>query len=135
MSLINENHALIQAEGLQKIYTRGNEKVVALHGVDLTVPAEETVNGIQSNHFTFKVSGLGAKSGAEVTANQGEYWLAVDGRYIFKYTLVLESRTVPLSEILHEEISIDLTDINNPIDISFPQSCINAKNAKPTPPE
>jgi hypothetical protein len=97
--------------------------------------AEETVNDIQSNHFSFKVSGLGAKSGVEVTANQGDYWLAVDGRYIVKYTLVLETRKSPDSEILHEEVSIDLTDINNPIDISFPQSCINAKNATPTPNE
>jgi hypothetical protein len=100
---------------------------------DPTFIGEETVNGIQANHFTFEVSGLGVKSGAEVTANQGEYWLAVDGRYIVKYTLVLETRNGPTSEILHEEISIEMTDINTQIDISFPQSCFDAKNATPTP--
>ena len=49
--------------------------------------AAETVNGIPANHFTFKVSGLGATSGAVVNLNQGDYWLAVDGNYIVKYTL------------------------------------------------
>jgi ABC-type lipoprotein export system ATPase subunit len=43
LSLINENHALIRVEGLQKFYTRGNEKVIALRGVDLTVPAGEFI--------------------------------------------------------------------------------------------
>ncbi len=98
-----------------------------------TFVAQETINGIPSNHFSFKVAGLGVKSGAEVTANQGDYWLAVDGRYIVKYTLVIETRGGPNSEILHEEVAIDLTQINQPVDISFPQTCINAKNATPTP--
>jgi hypothetical protein len=98
-----------------------------------TFVSAETINGIPSNHFTFTISGLGVKSGAEVTANQGNYWLALDGRYIVKYTLVLETRTGPQSEILHEEISINLTDINQPVSIAFPQSCLDAKNATPTP--
>jgi hypothetical protein len=96
---------------------------------------EETMNGIPSNHFTFKVSGLGVKSGAEVTANQGEYWLAIDGQYIVKYSLILETRGGPNSEILHEQVLIDVTDINQPVSISFPPECINAKNATPTPEE
>ena len=34
----------------------------------------------------FKVAGLGEKSGAVVNANQGEYWLAVDGQYLSNTT-------------------------------------------------
>jgi hypothetical protein len=97
-----------------------------------TFVAEETVNGIPSNHFSFKVSGLGVKSGAEVKINQGDYWLAVDGQYIVKYLLVIEESTDP-AKVLHSEISIDLTQINQPVDIAFPQGCLDASLVTPEP--
>ncbi len=43
MSTIAVNHTLIEAEGLHKVYSRGSEKVIALRGVDLAVPAGEFV--------------------------------------------------------------------------------------------
>ncbi len=98
-----------------------------------TFVAQETVNGIPSNHFTFKVPGLGVKSGAEVKANQGDYWLAVDGQYIVKYLLVVETSMSDSSEVLHEEISIELNQINQPIGIEFPQGCLDASKVTPTP--
>jgi archaellum component FlaG (FlaF/FlaG flagellin family) len=98
-----------------------------------TFVAQETVNGIQSNHFSFKISGLGVKSGAEVKTNQGDYWLAVDGQYIVKYTLIIETSMSADSEILHEEISIDLNQINQPVSIAFPQGCLDASKVTPTP--
>jgi hypothetical protein len=97
-----------------------------------TFVGEETVNGIPSNHFTFKVSGLGVKSGAEVRINQGDYWLAVDGQYIVKYLLIIEESTDP-AKVLHSEISIDLTQINQPVDIAFPQGCLDASLVTPEP--
>jgi hypothetical protein len=95
--------------------------------------AQETVNGIPSNHFSFKVSGLGVKSGAKVNANQGDYWLAVDGQYIVKYILILETSTDPQTDVLHEEVSIELTQANQPVNIAFPQSCLDASKVTPTP--
>lgn len=97
-----------------------------------TFIGEESVNGFPANHFTFKVSGLGVKSGAEVRINQGDYWLAVDGQYILKYLLVIEESTDP-AKVLHSEISIDLTQINQAIDISFPQGCLDASLVTPEP--
>jgi hypothetical protein len=97
-----------------------------------TFMAQETVNGIPSNHFTFKVSGLGVKSGAKVNANQGDYWLAVDGQYIVKYILILETSTDPQTDVLHEEVSIEMTQVNQPVSI-FPQSCLDASKVTPTP--
>lgn len=98
-----------------------------------TFVAQETMNGIPSNHFTFKVSGLGVSSGAQVNANQGDYWLAVDGKYIVKYNLVLETSINPQTNMLHEEISIELTQVNQPISIAFPQSCLDASLVTPQP--
>jgi hypothetical protein len=95
--------------------------------------AQETMNDIPSNHFTFKVSGLGVSSGAQVTANQGDYWLAVDGQYIVKYNLILETSLDPQTDVLHEEISIELTQVNQPISIAFPQSCLDAALVTPEP--
>jgi hypothetical protein len=98
-----------------------------------TFVAQETVNGVPSNHFTFKISGLGVKSGAVVNANQGDYWLAVDGQYIVKYILVLETSMDPQTNVLHEEISIEMNQINQPVNIAFPQTCLDASKVTPTP--
>ena len=98
-----------------------------------TFVATETVNDIPTNHFTFKVSGLGVKSGYEVTANQGDYWLAVDGQYIVKYKLVMETHNGTNKKVLHEEISINMTKINQPVNIAFPAACLKVQKPTPTP--
>ena len=61
-----------------------------------------------------------------VTANQGEYWIAVDGNYLVKYTLLVEMRSSE-DEAARLEFSAELTQVNQPIDISFPQGCLDAK--------
>lgn len=98
-----------------------------------TFVEKETVNGIAANHFSFKVSGLGAKSGANVTANQGDYWLAIDGQYIVKYLLVAETVIDPQANITRLEISIEVKDINQPMMIAFPQVCLDASQATLSP--
>ncbi|HEX7619861.1 MAG TPA: hypothetical protein VF359_01535 [Anaerolineales bacterium] len=95
--------------------------------------AQETINGIPTNHFKFKVSGLGVTSGADVIANQGDYWLAIDGQFIVKYSLILETSLNPQTNVLHEEISIDVNQINQPVNIAFPQGCLDASLVTPTP--
>ena len=97
-----------------------------------TFVAEETVNGIPSNHFTFQASGLGVKSGATVNINQGDYWLAKDGQYVVKYLLIMETATDPQT-VLHEEVSIEMTQVNQPVSIAFPQNCLDASKVTPTP--
>jgi hypothetical protein len=93
----------------------------------------ETVNGISTNHFTFQVEGFGATSGAVVNINQGDYWLAVDGQYIVKYSLIVETSMSADAEILHEEITIEMNQINQPVSIEFPQGCLDASQATPEP--
>lgn len=82
----------------------------------------ETINGVETNHFTFIISGLGSTSGAEVLANNGEYWLALDGNYIVKYSLLLETRDSE-GKVSHFVINIELTQINQPVTITMPEGC------------
>jgi hypothetical protein len=95
--------------------------------------AAETINGIPTNHFTFHVSGLGATSGTVVNINQGDYWLAVDGQYIVKYALTIETSMAADAEVLHEEISIKMNQINQSVTIAFPQGCLDASLVTPEP--
>ena len=92
-----------------------------------TLVGEETVNGIPSNHYTFKLTGLGDYSGAEVKMADGEYWVALDGQYLVKYALVLDAATGPegdpASEIMHGEYSFELQETNQPVNISLPPEC------------
>jgi hypothetical protein len=87
----------------------------------------EVINGINCNHYTFIVSGLGSSSGAEVTQSGGDYWSAVDGNYLVKYDVVLETRSAPESsaeaEVLHAEVHYALYDINAAINITLPAGC------------
>jgi len=89
-----------------------------------TFVGSETMNGIMANHFTFRVSGLGLQSGAEVTANQGDYWLAQDGQYIVKYYLVTETVDTTTQTTLHMDVLIEVTNVNQPVEISFPAGCV-----------
>jgi hypothetical protein len=90
--------------------------------------AEETINGIDTNHFTFQVSGIGDVSGSVATVNSGDYWLAKDGNYIVKYHLILEVQSAAEgtqeSETSNIEASIDLNNINVPVSFTMPSTCV-----------
>lgn len=87
----------------------------------------ENVNGVDSHHFSFQLAGLGASSGAAVTANQGDYWLAVDGRYLVRYQLLLEFSDSP-EETYRMEMNMDLSQINQPVTIALPAGCLAARS-------
>ena len=88
---------------------------------------EEMLNGVMTNHFSFKIEGLGVDSGAEVVASDGEYWLAQDGQYLVKYWAVMETRNGPAgdpnTQTYRLEFSIETQDINQEIVITLPASC------------
>ena len=88
-----------------------------------TYVGSETMNGIMANHFAFQVSGLGLQSSAEVTANQGDYWLAQDGQYIVKYILVTETVDTTSQAKVRMDVLIELTGVNQPVTIAFPVGC------------
>lgn len=89
---------------------------------------KEEINGVQANHFSFKISGIGEKSGAVATQNQGDYWLAVDGQYIIKYILVLKIQSAPEgtseAKISNMDVKYELFDVNVPITLTQPVDCV-----------
>ena len=88
---------------------------------------QEELNGVLVDHYSFQVSGLGSQSGAEVTANQGEYWMAVDGEYLVRYTLRVELRSDPETGYA-QEYRLETGEINQPQAIAFPAECLQAKD-------
>jgi hypothetical protein len=87
--------------------------------------AEENLNGVVVNHFTFKVTRLGKDSGMLVNQNSGEYWVAKDGQYLVKYSVILELASDKAgTKLMHSEISIDLSSINQPVEITMPANCV-----------
>lgn len=92
--------------------------------------AEETMNGIPCNHFSFKLSGIGDTSGSIATINEGNYWLAKDGQYIVRYSLKLEIRSgaegTEGAEVNYLESYVDLTDVNVPVSVTLPPGCFTA---------
>ncbi len=89
---------------------------------------EETINGIDTNHFTFQVAGIGDTSGSVAIVNQGDYWLAKDGNYIVNYHLKLQVQSAAEgsteAETSNIEMAIDLKDINVPLTFSMPELCV-----------
>jgi hypothetical protein len=82
----------------------------------------ENVNGIESRHFSFRVEGLGVESGSVVNANQGDYWVAVDGQYLVRYQLLLEFSN-SAEETFRLETNMDLSQVNQPVNIVLPAGC------------
>jgi hypothetical protein len=107
--------------------TMGDLLDIGIHVEKPVFAGAETVNGVATNHFKFTVGGLGKKSGAQTTQSSGEYWVAQDGQYLVKYSAVMETRSAPQgnpkAEVVSSQIQINLSDINQPIKITFPSLC------------
>ena len=88
----------------------------------------ETINGVKTNHFSFKPKNVAVASGGQVTQNEGDYWLAVDGDFLVKYIYNLQIQTAPednsAAEISKLLINFELTEVNVPITITKPVDCI-----------
>jgi hypothetical protein len=93
---------------------------------------QEDVNGVSADTYTFEVRSLGAASDAEATRADGTYAIVVDGDYLVRYRLDLELRTGPEGdpEAEYSVSSYDpsLEEINQPVDIAFPETCLEAQS-------
>lgn len=91
---------------------------------------EEVVNGVPARTYTFDVRSIDAASGVEATRSGGSYAIAIDGDYLLRYRLDMELRTGAEgdSEAQYSTflVEVGLEQINQPVDIAFPASCLAA---------
>lgn len=94
---------------------------------------QETVAGIPATHFRYSVAGFGAESGALVTANDMDYWVANDTGVLLKYSVIVESRSGPSSdpeaEVYRVEASAELRSADVFVAITLPEGCLAEKAA------
>ncbi len=101
---------------------------------DIVIPAgnatkvgTETIAGVQADHYTFSIEGLGAGSGTQVDQNTGELWVAVDGGYLLKYQVTTSLRNTPADgsaiETYSLALTLELTSVNQPVGITVPAGC------------
>lgn len=116
----------VQEKELTDIFSQMIDFVPVIH--DPVFVGEEDIDGTLTNHFQFTIPGIGDKSGAVATVNQGDYYLAIDGQYLVRYTLNLQIQSAPESDSEAEISSISVTyklyDVNVPITLEKPAECV-----------
>ncbi|MBC7876375.1 MAG: hypothetical protein H7Y59_04315 [Anaerolineales bacterium] len=82
----------------------------------------ETVNDIETVHYTFDEQAFGQSNMAQST---GEMWVASDGGYIVKYLLTTKGNADYFGEGIEGTLILDyqLTDINQPVTVNLPGDC------------
>lgn len=93
---------------------------------------DETANGILCRHYVFDET---AVAWATLTQAEGEAWIAVDGGYVVKYTLVAEGTDPTSQQEGHVEWEYELLDVNVPITIEPPAGCEDVESAFPIMPD
>lgn len=94
--------------------------------LDSVIGAEEagtdTVNEVAANHYTFDESAQGALDIADST---GELWVASDGGYLLRYTLVTTGGADYFGAGVEGTLAWDytLSDINQALTIELPADC------------
>ncbi|MCP4538049.1 MAG: hypothetical protein GY832_12975 [Chloroflexi bacterium] len=93
---------------------------------------DETVNGILCRHYEFDETAVGW---ATLTHAEGEAWIAVDGDYVAKYTMVAEGTDPSSQQDGHVEWEYELLAVNTSITIEPPAGCDNAESEFPIMPD
>ncbi len=87
----------------------------------------EKVAGIDADHYTFTIKGLGGGSGAQVEANTGEVWVAQDGGYVLRYTVTAKMVDAAQGGKQYSlTMTLEMTSVNQPVSIVMPDACANA---------
>ncbi len=92
------------------------------------VHPDETVNGIQCQHYVFDESSV---TWATMSMAKGEVWVAADGGYIVKFTMEGEGNNPLTEEQGRIEWVYEVKDINTPITIEPPAGCEETQSEYP----
>lgn len=97
--------------------------VIALIGVlGAEEAGQETINGIETNHYTFDERALGQ---AGLNESSGELWVASQGGYLVRYHLKTEGDENYFGEGMAGTVSWDyeLSEVNQVAAIQLPENC------------
>lgn len=104
---------------------------------DAELVGEETINGIDTLHYTFDETSLQSEMSTFNWA-QGDVYIAKEGNYVVRFRLegegsvsdmamaLDESGTMPEQVIGQIVVQMDITSINEPVDITIPEGCENS---------
>ncbi len=85
----------------------------------------QTINGIDSDHYSFVQEQLPAFAAGDMDSASGEFWVARHGGYLTRYTLQAIGEDIELNDGLRGRgtmaLTYDLLDIGQPITIVAPQ--------------
>ena len=84
------------------------------------VRPDETINGIRCRHYVFDETAI---TWTALAHAEGEAWIAVDGDYVVKYTMVADGKDPASQQEGHMEWEYELRDVNVPITIEPPAGC------------
>ncbi len=91
---------------------------------------EDVINNVPVRLYDFEVTSVSASSESEVGRAEGNYALADDGDYLVTYRLDMELRTGPEGDPEAEYsvsfFQLSLENINEPVEIAFPETCQTA---------
>jgi hypothetical protein len=100
-----------------------DEPAAALSGLfGAEEQADEPIDGISATHYTFDERAFGALDPA---TSAGDVWIASDGGYVVRYTLVTEGASGFLGHGVTGRLTTDynVTSVNQPVTVSVPDGC------------
>jgi hypothetical protein len=113
-----------------------DELVQDLKGVKYE--GRESVNGIEVNHYSFDENAFqnGDFGGGEIENATGNIYLAVDGNYMVRMDVTMTGTNFEMPTGGDEgpfeegtfEMSLDLSSINEPIDITVPEEAVQSSD-------
>lgn len=104
---------------------------------EATLVGEETINGIETVHYTFDESVVGDEI-SQFDWAQGDVYIAKEGNYMVRFRMEGEGTADALGVALEEEgvdgikpqigliqIEMNLVSVNEPVNITIPEGCEN----------
>jgi hypothetical protein len=99
---------------------------------------DETINGVQTKHYTFDETSIDASQlseGSTIDSAQGDVWVAAEGNYVVRLEMSMTGKNISIpadsagnsrmsNGTVH--ISVNLSDVNQPITITVPPEALNA---------
>jgi hypothetical protein len=106
---------------------------------DAELVGEETINGIETLHYTFDETAIQDET-TQFTSAQGDVYIAKEGNYVVRFRIEGEGNIADMGMAIAEEeegtdtepmiglmvVQMDLTNVNEPVSITIPAECENS---------